>query len=123
GTASGAGTLLANAGTATSWDDTAVDGKTTYFYSVTASNAYGASCGSDEVASAPVGGSCTAPGVRVASDATGDQVGAPLNAGFDFQWLSVAEPFFADGSRKLVFTMKMADLSSVPANGQWRLFW
>jgi hypothetical protein len=123
GTASGAGTLLANAGTASRFDDTTVDGTTTYFYSVTATNAYGTSCGSDEVASAPVGGSCTLPGVRVASDATGDQVGAPLNAGLDFQSISIAEPYFADGSRKLVLTMKVADLSSVPANAEWRLFW
>jgi hypothetical protein len=123
GTVSGQETLLANAGTATSFDDPTIDANATYFYQVVASNSQGSSCGSNEVSAAPTGSSCALPGVRVVTDATGDQKGAPLNTALDIQSVSIAEPFFADGSRKLFFTMKVADLSAVPANAQWRILW
>ena len=122
--AGGTPALLASVGTSSQFDDPTIDPTTTYFYSVTAQNALGVSCGSNEVASIPVGSSCKAPGIQVVPDPTGDQVGGPVaNAALDIQSISVAEPFTSDGSQKLVFTMKVADLSSVPANAQWRLFW
>jgi hypothetical protein len=123
GTTSGGETLLANAGSATSFDDPTIDASKTYYYQVTATNALGTSCGAGEAASPPVGSSCSPPGIRIVTDPTGDQVGAPLNAALDIQSISVAEPYFADGSQKLVFTLKVADLSTVPARAQWRLFW
>src|SRR5207248_9733614 len=121
GTTSGAETLLANAGTATRFDDATIDASKTYYYQVTATNAVGTSCGATEVAAQPLGSSCSPPGLRVVTDATGDQVGAPANAALDVQSISVAEPFFADGSQKLVFTLKVANLATVPANAQWRI--
>ncbi|HKN53706.1 MAG TPA: hypothetical protein VJX66_14490 [Amycolatopsis sp.] len=123
GTTSGAETLLANAGTATRFDDATIDASKTYYYQVTATNAVGTSCGATEVAAQPLGSSCSPPGLRVVTDTTGDQVGAPANAALDVQSISVAEPFFADGSQKLVFTLKVANLATVPANAQWRIFW
>ncbi len=83
----------------------------------------GQSCGGNEVASAPVGSSCALPGVTVVTDATGDQKAAPLNTALDIQSVSIAEPFFADGSQKLFFTMKVADLFAVPADAEWRILW
>jgi hypothetical protein len=123
GTSSGGETLLANVGTATGYTDAAIDPGKTYFYRVTAKNSIGQSCGGNEVAAAPAGSSCALPGVTVVTDAAGDQKGAPLNTALDIQSVSIAEPFFPDGSEKLFFTMRVADLSAVPANGQWRMIW
>src|SRR5436305_1629626 len=61
--------------------------------------------------------SCSTPGTLVVSDPTGDQTGAPAaNQQFDIQSISIAEPCLADGINRLTFTMKVANLSSVPAN-------
>jgi len=89
---------------------------------VSAQNGFGVSCGSNEVASAPIGSSCVPPGVRVVSDPTGDGA-AVASPALDIQSISVAEPFASDGSQKLVFTLKMAGLSTLPPDAQWRLFW
>ena len=123
GTASGGETFLANAGTATSYADATINPGTTYFYRVTATNTLGQSCGSGEVAAVPAGSSCALPGVTVVTDPAGDQKGAPLNPALDIQSVAIAEPFFADGSKKLFFTMKVADLTTVPANAEWRVIW
>ena len=65
---------------------------------------------------------CTPPGTLIVTDPTGDQTGAPAaNQQFDIQSVSIAEPCFADGLNKLVFTMKVANLSSIPANGHWKV--
>lgn len=121
-TASGSPVLLATVGAATSYDDATIDSQGTYLYSVTAQNGYGTSCGSNEVTSVSVGSSCVAPGVRVVSDATGEPT-TVATPSLDIQSISVAELFNSDGSQKLTFTLKMANLSSLPPNAQWRLFW
>jgi hypothetical protein len=59
----------------------------------------------------------------VLEDASGDQIGAPLEGDMDIQWVSIGEPFFADGSRKLVFKMKVANLASLKGNRMWRILW
>ena len=41
----------------------------------------------------------------------------------DIQWVSVGEPSFTDGSRKLVFKMKVASLASLKPNRMWRILW
>jgi hypothetical protein len=123
GAASGGETLLASAGTAMAFTDATIDPGKTYFYRVTAQNSLGQSCAGNEVAAAPAGSSCALPGVTVVTDATGDQKGAPLNSALDIQSVSIAEPFFPDGSQKLFFTMRVGDLSAVPANAQWRIIW
>src|SRR2546425_236665 len=66
--AGGAERLLANVGTATRFVDQSANPAVKYFYRVAAVNARGESCGSNEVGADPVGGSCTAPGLKIASD-------------------------------------------------------
>ncbi len=120
----GSETRLATVGgTTTQYVDQSGDPRVTYAYRVLASNALGQACGNNTVGAPPVGSSCISPGITVVQDPAGDQVGAPTNAAFDIQAISIAEPFFTDGSKKLVFTMKVADLSSVPPNGRWRILW
>jgi hypothetical protein len=115
--------LASTAGTATSYTDATADTGKTYFYRVVAKNAVGASCGNGAVTAAPSGGSCLAPGVTVITDPTGDQKGAPANAALDIQSVSIAEPYYPNGSQKVVFTLKVADLSLLPPSSQWRLIW
>src|ERR1700730_1930723 len=66
--------------------------------------------------------SCTAPGTLIISDPAGDQNGAPAaNQQFDIQSVSIAEPCLASGVDSLVVTIKVANLSSIPANGHWKV--
>ena len=120
---SGTSTLLVTVGSATRYDDPTINPATTYSYGVTAQNGFGVSCGSNEVTSVPVGSSCVPPGVRVVTAPTGDPGAALASPALDIQSISVAEPYAFDGSQKLVFTLKVADLSSLPPDAQWRLFW
>ncbi len=103
--------------------DASADPKVTYTYRVTATNSVGTSCGTNAVVARPAGGSCAAPGVRVVDDAVGDQAGAPLEPDMDIQWVAIGEPFFADGSRKLAFTLKVASLATLQPNRMWRILW
>ena len=103
--------------------DSSGDATTTYLYRVTATNAVGTSCGTNAAVSKAVGSSCSADGIRILDDASGDQIGAPLEGDMDIQWVSIGEPFFADGSRKLVFKMKMASMASLTPNRMWRILW
>jgi hypothetical protein len=121
GTSSGAEILLANAGTATRYDDTTADPNTVYYYKVTATNALGTSCGNNEVVSKPAGDS-RCQGILTALDPAGDQKGAPVNADLDI--LEVRLSDYLDGTtQKIVFKMKVADLSTLLPNRQWRILW
>jgi hypothetical protein len=121
GTTSASETLLANAGTATKYDDTTADPNTIYYYKVTATNAAGTSCGNNEVVSKPLGDS-RCQGILVALDGSGDQTGAPLNPDLDIQEVRLAD-FIDGGVQKVVFKMKVADLSTLQPNRQWRIIW
>ena len=121
--ATGVDKLMANVGTATSWTDPTIDETKIYTYRVTASNGAGSSCGSNAVNSYPRGSSCSSAGVMVLSDPSGDQTGAPLNAALDVRSVSIAEPYYADGSQKITFILKVANLSLLPPNAQWRVMW
>src|SRR5207248_8069705 len=68
------------------------------------------------------GSSCALPGITMMTDAAGDGAAA-ANPALDIQSVSIAEPYYADGSQKLVFTMKVASLASVPAGAEWRILW
>ena len=124
-TTKGGETSLASvAGDQLGYDDTtATDSAATYFYKVTAVNALGSSCGDNEVSIKDVGSSITGNGFTVAADATGDQLGAPTNADLDIQSLSVAEPTSGTNAGKLVFNLKVADLSLIPNERMWRIVW
>lgn len=106
-------------GSASRYVDGSGDAATAHTYRVAAKNAVGSSCGSNAATAAPSGSSCTLPGVTVVTDAAGDGT----DAGHDIQSVSVAEPYYADGSKKVVFTMKVASLASLPASSEWRVVW
>jgi len=94
---------------------------TNYYYRVTASNANGEGASSPHVLPVVSESPCTGLGVTIMTDPAGDsldQLGS-----HDIRSLYIAEPFSADGSRKLVFTIKMADLSDpLTPNTQWRVY-
>lgn len=110
-------------GDARRYVDNSGDAVTDYTYRVSATNAAGPSCGTNAVVSKATGSSCDTAGVRILEDAFGDQIGAPLEGDMDIQWVSIGEPFFADGSRKLVFKLKVANLASLTPNRMWRILW
>ncbi len=135
-TTSGGETLIATVSAAKTEyiDTTATDTTKAYFYRVTAINAIGAGGFCDELSVAagaapaptptpvPVD-TCNPPGTTVATDPTGDQVGAPADTDLDIQSLSVAEPYYMDGTSRLVFTLKVANLSVLPPNRRWVIIW
>jgi len=123
--AGGAEQLLASlAGNSLRYVDSSSDATTEFTYRVSATNAAGASCGTNAVTSKPVGSSCSTPGIRILDDASGDQIGGPLlEPDMDIEWVAIGEPFFADGSRKLVFTLKVKNLASLKPNRMWRILW
>lgn len=65
----------------------------------------------------PSAARCTLPGFKVAEDETGDSASG-LGA-HDLQSLWIAEP--GNLTNKLVFTIKVADLTIVPPNSEWRV--
>lgn len=114
--------------TKTIYEDVTAAPNTQYFYKVTAVNAIGegSNCGEFSVGlTVDLGNACILPGLQVVADAVGDQTGAMLNqnSDLDIQSVSIAEPYFADGSEKLVFTMRVSSLATIPANRQWRVIW
>ncbi len=115
--------LVSLPGTANSYIDQSGHPAITYSYRVVAANSLGESCGTNAVTAAPVGTSCAAPGWRALEDAGGDHTGAPLNPDLDIQWVSVAEPYAADGSRKLTFRLKVASLAALQPDRMWRIIW
>ncbi|HXI25898.1 MAG TPA: Calx-beta domain-containing protein [Pyrinomonadaceae bacterium] len=123
GTSSGGESLLTSVGpTQLTFDDSgATNTSVTYFYRVTALNAQGESCGNNEVAARFVGDSCD--GFATSADPTGDQTGAPGNADLDIQSLKISEPGTGPNAGKIVFNLKVADLSVVPAQRMWRVVW
>ncbi len=120
GTTSGGETFLANAGTAVKFDDTTANPNTTYYYKVVAVNAHGESCGNNEAFAPPLGNSCT--GITEVTDAAGDQKAGPANGDLDILAVSMAD--HVEGvDNKLVFKLKVADLSILVPNRQWRIIW
>jgi hypothetical protein len=110
-------------GDAQGYVDSSGDATTDYTYRVGATNAVGSSCGTNAAISKAAGSSCGASGLRILNDPSGDQIGAPLEPDQDIQWVSIGEPFFADGSRKLVFKLKVATLATLRPNRMWRILW
>ena len=125
GTASGGETLLATIGAGKpSFLDATAAANTPYFYRVTAVNARGEgpSCGELAAVAGSVQSACVLPGITVLTDPAGDQTGAPANTELDITSLSLAEPWLDSCSNQLVFTLKVSDLSVVPPQAQWTVF-
>ena len=123
--------LVASVGGAErSYDDASTVPGFDYYYRVRAVNALGegASCG--EVLAVAEGESpdpethCEASGITVATDPTGDTtVQAGGDPSLDLTRISMAEPFQADGSEKLVVTIEVDDLSVPHPSAAWRALW
>src|SRR5439155_8145685 len=66
------------------------------------------------------GDACSAPGVTVQTDASGDQIGAPANSQLDLTSVGIAEPFVSASDHSIVFTLKATNLSGGPqTNSTW----
>ena len=107
------------------YDDTATDQNTSYFYKVTAVNQIGEStnCREFAITAPPPNNPCVGTGFLVDADPAGDQTLAPMNSDLDIQAVLVAEPPQSDNINRLVFTMKVADLSTIQPNRQYRIVW
>jgi len=118
----GAETLIGQASAkATSFNDRGVDVLVnTYTYRITAVNGIGEGASSNSVSlivqpRREATGACQAPGVTVISDPAADESdGQPSH---DITSVSMAEP--EDLSGKLVFTMKVASLQTIPPGWRW----
>jgi fibronectin type III domain protein len=121
GVEGGAETVLSNAGAdVNSYVDNDA-GAASYYYRVTASNANGEGASSPHIVPATIETPCTGLGVTIVTDPAGDSL--DQLGGHDIRSLHIAEPYSADGSKKLVFTLKMADLSDpLTPNTQWRVY-
>ena len=78
-------------------------------------------------APAPAGDPCVAPGVSIVTDASGDtgtgSLGtAPGSPAQDITEVLISEPAQADGVARLAITIRVADLTTLPASGIWRVF-
>jgi len=104
-------------------DQAASDPGLTYYYRVVAVNALGASCGQNEVAARYVGNSWSASGFIVASDPTAEAGPPAANPDLDIQSLAISEPGTGANAGKLVFNLKMTNLSVIPPNRRWRIIW
>ncbi|HEX3281542.1 MAG TPA: PKD domain-containing protein [Pyrinomonadaceae bacterium] len=108
-------------GKATSYNDRSVDSLVnTYTYRITAVNGVGESPSSNPVALVveprrEATGACSAPGVTAIFDPAGDPSDA--QPAHDITSVSMAEPEDLPG--KLVFTLKVADLKTVPPGWRW----
>ncbi len=104
-------------------DQTATDPNLTYYYRVAAANAQGVSCGENEVAARYVGDSYSTAGFTVATDPTAEAGPPAANPDLDIQSLTISEPGSGPNAGKLVFKLKMTDLSAIPPNRRWRIIW
>lgn len=125
GTASGGETLLATVGGAgTSYTDSTAAAGTTYYYQVSAVNAVGEGPRSCEVTPVltVVQNPCALPGALVANDTADNAPNTPPSPSLDVREVYIAEPYFQDGSSKLVLTMKTGGGAPV-ASSQWYIIW
>lgn len=65
---------------------------------------------------------CTPPGATVLTDSAGDilvATGQSSLQSYDISSLGIAQPFYANGAYKIVFTLKMASLNPLPQGTTW----
>src|SRR4029077_12104122 len=106
-----------------SFDDTsALASVPDYFYKVKAVNSSGTPIGdfSNEI-DLPISASlletpCALPGLTILQDGTNDEL--DMQPAHDVQKLSIGEPF-AFASDKIVFTLKVQSLATVPPSTEW----
>ena len=119
----GAGSpVLLGTVTQPSYNDTTFDPNATNKYRVTAVNGVGEGpyCGEAVPVVIPAPDPCTPPGITILTDPSGDiitPIGVTSYPGYDLRSLSIGEPFkYTD---KLVFTIKVESLMTVPPNTRW----
>jgi PKD domain len=119
----GAGSpVLIGTVTQPSFNDTTFDSSVTNKYRVTAVNAIGEGpyCGETVPVVVPLPDPCTPPGITILTDPSGDlvtPVGVTTYPGYDLRSLSIGEPFSLVD--KLVFTIKVESLTTVPPDTRW----
>jgi PKD domain len=119
----GAGSpVLIGTVTQPSFNDTTFDSSVTNKYRVTAVNAIGEGpyCGEIVPMIVPLPDPCTPPGITILTDPAGDlitPVGVTTYPGYDLRSLSIGEPFSLVD--KLVFTVKVEGLTTVPPDTRW----
>lgn len=117
------GSFIADAGPKLAFEDKTADPAVEkYFYTVVAQNSLGSSTDSNQVElivspELPVESPCTVPGVTAITDPAGDAT--IMQASYDIRSISVAEPDNLPG--KLVFTMKVSSLATLPPNTLWAI--
>ena len=91
------------------------------YYRVSGTNANGEGEKSPRALAAASESPCKGAGITVLSDPGGDSL--DRQPSHDIRSLQIAEPYFADGSNKLVFTLKMENLNGpLSPNTQWRVY-
>ena len=121
GVEGGAETLLSSFGADVNSHTDSDAGAANFYYRVTASNANGEGASSIRVFPTTAQSPCAGAGVQVLTDPAGDSL--DQIAGHDIRSLHIAEPFSGAGIQKLVFTLKMADLSDpLTPNTTWRVY-
>lgn len=119
----GAGSpVLLGTVTQPNYNDTTFDPNATNKYRVTAVNGLGEGpyCGEAAPVLVPAPDPCKLPGVPILTDPAGDlitPIGVTTYPGYDLRSLSIAEPFTLVD--KLVFTIKVEGLMTVPPNTRW----
>ncbi len=102
------------------YDDSTTVAGTSYFYKVTALNAIGEStnCGEFPIgmATGVVERACLLPGLTILTDPANDEL--DMLPGHDVRSLQIAEPV-AFAPNKVVFTLKMQSLATVPPATRW----
>ena len=66
---------------------------------------------------------CAGPGTRVSTDASDSPPNVPPTPAVNISSLSVSEPYFADNSSKLVFTLQVGESTLPTPNSQWYILW
>ena len=121
GVGAGSEVLLASVGPDVNSYTDSDAGSANYYYRVTAANANGEGASSNQVVPTPGESPCSGTGVTVLTDPSGDSL--DNIASHDIKSLHVAEPYSADGSKKIVFTIKMANMNGpLTPNTQWRVY-
>jgi len=101
-------------------ETTASNTAATYYYKVAVANSVGWSAADNEVAARYAGSSAT--GYTVLTDPSGEPA-ALAARDLDIEWLKVSQPSSGANAGKLVFSLKMANLSMIPDQRMWRIVW